>query len=88
MNVSLTPELEHFVQYAVQSGRYASASEVLQAALRLLEQRESSYAAQLQTFRAELDQRLASLDHGNGVDGEVVFERLRQKFKQHRQQSA
>jgi antitoxin ParD1/3/4 len=35
MNVSLTPELEQFVQTKVQSGRYNSASEVVREALRL-----------------------------------------------------
>lgn len=33
MNVSLTPELEQFVQSRVESGRYNSASEVVREAL-------------------------------------------------------
>ena len=40
MNVSLTPELEQFVQALVASGRYHSASEVFRDGLRLLEQAE------------------------------------------------
>ncbi len=36
MNVSLTPELEQFVQAKVESGRYNSAREVVRGALRLL----------------------------------------------------
>jgi antitoxin ParD1/3/4 len=40
MNVSLTPELAAFVQDRVASGRYGSASEVVRAALRLLEEDE------------------------------------------------
>ena len=40
MNVSLTPELAAFVQGRVASGRYGSASEVVRAALRLLEEDE------------------------------------------------
>lgn len=40
MNVSLTPELERFVAEKVASGRYRSASEVVRAALRLLEREE------------------------------------------------
>ncbi len=39
-NVSLTPELERFVAERVASGRYRSASEVVRAALRLLEKDE------------------------------------------------
>jgi putative addiction module CopG family antidote len=37
MNISLTSELERFVQAKVRSGRYSSASEVIREALRLLE---------------------------------------------------
>jgi len=35
MNVSLTPELEKFVQTEVTSGLYQTASEVIRAGLRL-----------------------------------------------------
>jgi antitoxin ParD1/3/4 len=40
LNVSITPELDRFVAMKVASGRYGSASEVVRAALRLLEERE------------------------------------------------
>jgi putative addiction module CopG family antidote len=41
MNVSLTPELERFVAGRVASGRYQNNSEVVRAALRLLQVQES-----------------------------------------------
>ncbi len=40
VNVSITPELEQFVQGLVASGRYRSASEVFRDGLRLLEEAE------------------------------------------------
>ncbi|MBE9187815.1 type II toxin-antitoxin system ParD family antitoxin [Microcoleus sp. LEGE 07076] len=40
MNISLTPELEQFVQSTVKNGRYSSASEVILAALKLLKEHE------------------------------------------------
>jgi len=40
MNVSLTPELEKFVDDTVATGRYSSASEVVRAGLRKLEEQE------------------------------------------------
>ncbi len=41
LNVSLTPELARFITSRVASGRYQSASEVVRAALRLLEREEA-----------------------------------------------
>jgi antitoxin ParD1/3/4 len=53
MNVSLTDELGEFVKTKVSSGRYASASEVVREALRLMEQTEATRAAFLQSAWAE-----------------------------------
>jgi antitoxin ParD1/3/4 len=59
MNVSLTPELEKIVAERVASGRYASASEVIREALRLLEERD-----QLNQLRHEVRRGLEELDQG------------------------
>jgi antitoxin ParD1/3/4 len=44
-NVSLTPELEGFAEQCVASGRYGNVSEVMRAALRLLQEQEAKRAA-------------------------------------------
>jgi antitoxin ParD1/3/4 len=85
MNVSLTPELERFVQEKVHSGRYTSASEVVREALRLLEEHEQVRMAQLAKFREEIDQRLASLERGEGLDGATVLAQLRHRSHARRQ---
>lgn len=59
LNVSLTPELEQFVQSRVASGRFQTASEVVREGLRLLEEREQA-------------------DRGELLDGDAVFEEIRQ----------
>lgn len=59
MNVSLTPELEKIVADRVTSGRYASASEVIREALRLLEERD-----RLNQLRKEVQLGLEQLDQG------------------------
>jgi len=79
MNVSLTPELEKFVGAKVESGRYTSASEVIREALRLLEEHDSTRAAQLAEFNNELVRRLASLNRGDTTDPRAVRERLQRK---------
>ena len=85
MNVSLTPELERFVQEKVHSGRYTSASEVVREALRLLEEHEQIRMAQLAEFREEIDRRLASLDRGEGLDDTTALAQLRQRSHAWRQ---
>ncbi len=39
-NVNLTPELDQFIASRLESGRYENASEVVRAALRILEREE------------------------------------------------
>lgn len=88
MNVSLTPELEKFVNKKVRTGRYNSASEVVREALRLLEEHEQARAAQLSEFNQELGRRLASLDRGEHVNPAEARSRLRRKSEERRKQSA
>jgi antitoxin ParD1/3/4 len=59
MNVSLTPELERFVQERVQSGEYASSSELVRDALRLVQERElqrQERIAKLENLRALIEE--------------------------------
>jgi antitoxin ParD1/3/4 len=84
MNVSLTPELQQFVQSKVESGRYNSASEVVREALRLLEDHEQARATQLAEFNRELERRLVSLDSGERVDPAKVRIRLERKSEERR----
>jgi antitoxin ParD1/3/4 len=88
MNVSLTRELEQFVQAKVESGRYNSASEVVREALRLLENHEQARAAQLAEFNQELGRRLASLDRGESADPSEIRSHLKIKSEEHRKRRA
>ena len=91
MNVSLTPELEKFVQEKVESGRYTSASEVVREALRLMEKRDQRLQereAALKAFQAELDRRMAEADRGETIPAEEVFAQLRAYAAERRKKSA
>ena len=76
MNVSLTPELEHWVDEKVRTGRYASASEVIREALRLLEQQELARQRRLVQVREKIDRALEQLEQGKALDLEDARARL------------
>ena len=60
MNVSLTPDLEKYVQEKVDTGRYRSSSEVVREALRLLEERDQEREHRLAKLRAEIQKGVDS----------------------------
>ncbi|MBD2565590.1 MULTISPECIES: type II toxin-antitoxin system ParD family antitoxin [Nostoc] len=60
MNVSLTIELEKWVQSKVESGMYTSASEVIREGLRLLKDQDALKAIRLAELRREIQQGIDS----------------------------
>lgn len=76
MKILLTKQLEEFIQEKVNSGRYASASDVIGEALMLLDQRDRIREAQLVELKAKIQEGIAELDRGEGLDGEEVFAEL------------
>jgi antitoxin ParD1/3/4 len=60
---TLGTHFEHFISRLVESGRYASASEVVRDSLRLLEEREKLREAKLQALRRAI---AAGLESGPG----------------------
>jgi antitoxin ParD1/3/4 len=81
--LSFTPEQAAFLTGCVASGRYQSQSEVVRAALRLLENEEARRAAELARVRAMVAEGIVDLDRGDVIDGARFFaewdERLRQR---------
>jgi antitoxin ParD1/3/4 len=68
---------EQFIRQQVDGGRYASASEVVRDALRLLEQEEERRATALRALRDEVRKGVAS---GRGKPAEEVLDRLERKY--------
>ena len=68
VNISLTPQQEAKVRERVASGDYASVSEVMRAALRLLEQHEKLKEIQLQELREEVMLGVRQAERGEVED--------------------
>jgi antitoxin ParD1/3/4 len=64
MNVSLTPELEQYVNGKVRSGLYHSASEVVRAGLRLLKEKDEIHQKKLQELRREIQIGIDQAERG------------------------
>ncbi len=79
MNISLTPELEKYVNKQVQSGFYHSSSEVIRAALRLLI--KSTQNSNFENYKIWLDQEiqigLDQVAEGKIVSGDQVLQSLK-----------
>jgi antitoxin ParD1/3/4 len=80
LNVSLTAELETLITQRVESGRYLSASEVVREGLRLLEERDRLRDEALAGVRRKIAEGLASLERGEGVDGEALLAELARRL--------
>ena len=88
VNISITPELDAFLRAKVESGRYQTTSEVVREALRLLERQEQQRDEAFNQLKAKLDQGAAQAERGELLDGDEVFEELRQMLQDRRQAKA
>jgi antitoxin ParD1/3/4 len=88
MNVSLTTELEKFVNEKVSSGMYYSASEVIREGLRLLKERETLKNMRIEELRKEIAIGIEQADQGRFLDGEETFKKIKEKSRQRRQSQA
>lgn len=88
MNISITPELQKFVEQEVKAGLYQSASEVIRAGLRRLKEDKERKSRFVVSSQAELEDKLlegiAELDRGEGLPGEQVFADLKAYSKRRR----
>jgi antitoxin ParD1/3/4 len=81
MNVTLQPEQEQFVRSQIDKGRFKSADEAAIQAFKLLEEKYQNYESWIEDTRRKVDVAIAELDRGEGVELDVVMERLQQKFQ-------
>ena len=79
MSISLTPELEEFIQNQVASGKYSSTEEVIIAGIKLLEEREKIYQGRFEELKREIMVGVEASERGEVIDGREVIEKLRQR---------
>lgn len=78
MNVSLTPELEQFVQGKVTSGLYNNASEVVRESLRLLKEHDEVRLK----WREQIERGWLQAQAGKVVGGDEVFRKVDERIRQ------
>lgn len=77
MNVSLTPELEKFVDGKVESGLYNNASEVVREGLRLLKEHDDIRVK----WREQIERGWLEAQRGEVVDGPTAMTEIRERVK-------
>ena len=77
MNVSLTPELERFVQTKVDSGLYNNASEVVREGLRLLKENDEVR----RTWREQIERGWAQAQAGQLADGPNAISEMKERLR-------
>jgi antitoxin ParD1/3/4 len=78
---SIGEHFEGFIASLIESGRYATASEVLREGLRLLEEREQHREAKLEALRAEIQKGIDS-GPAEEVDIKEMMDRIKERGRQ------
>lgn len=81
MNVNLTPELEELIQERVASGLYASNSEVVREALRLLVEQDALRQERVAYLKGALAESLEQVRAGQLHDGEALVAELAERYR-------
>ncbi|MBX9705939.1 MAG: type II toxin-antitoxin system ParD family antitoxin [Gammaproteobacteria bacterium] len=80
MNVSLTPELEKFIQEKVNCGMYTSASEVIRESLRLMHTYDDVQKQRVLQLKQAIDVGVEQLHQKKRTEGKVSREKMKQKI--------
>jgi antitoxin ParD1/3/4 len=86
MTISLSPELEQLITDKVESGKYASPSEVIRVSLQLLDEQEKREAEPMAQLKELIREGIEAGDKGGLIDGETVFKELRERNRQRREE--
>lgn len=82
MSISLTPDQEHFIQAKLQAGKYRSAEEILEIALRLLDEYDLANAEWVEDVRGKIEAAMEASNHTPSIDGETFVNQILERFQQ------
>jgi antitoxin ParD1/3/4 len=88
MSISLTPDQERQIQAKLQSGKYHSVEEVLEVALRLLDEYDRADAEWVEEVRTKIDAAMVASTHTPSIDGETFVNQILERFQQANQAEA
>jgi len=80
MNIQLQPKQEEFVQKQLNTGKFDSPEQVINASFQVLENFQDDYWQWVDETRQKIDVAIQELDNGGGLDGETVINDLLAKF--------
>jgi antitoxin ParD1/3/4 len=83
LSITLPKDMAEMIRGRVQAGAYASNSEVIRAALRLLQEQEELKARKLAWLREKIDRSLG--DPRPSVEADEVFARLEERHRRRSQ---
>jgi antitoxin ParD1/3/4 len=81
ISIALPQEMIESIRDAVDQGEYATTSEVIRDALRDWRFKRRVDALEVEELRKLVLPALASLDRGEGIPAEQVFDRLKSKYE-------
>jgi len=88
MQITLNQQQEQFIAAQLATGNFTHASEVVNAALRLLEKSQAEDQEWILETRAKVEVAVAEMERGEGLDGETVVAEMLEKFQQVRRQQS
>jgi antitoxin ParD1/3/4 len=82
MSISPTPNQERFIQTKLQAGKYRSAEEVMEIALRLLYEYDRTDIAWVEDVREKVDAAILASEQTPPIDGETFVNQILERFRQ------
>ncbi|MEA5605501.1 type II toxin-antitoxin system ParD family antitoxin [Nostoc sp. UHCC 0252] len=85
MSITFSPEQEQIIQVLLATSKFNSVDEVIQTALRFLAEETLSEQEWLAETRTKIDEGIASLERGEGIDSETFVNQLLTQLKQEKE---